>query len=131
MGRSTLALLAAGAAVAATLALPGTASAAAPSGCSEKHVCFYTGKDYSGKVCMWSAADPDWQEGAIKCSWAKDSVVKSIYNNGTSSNWSGVAYYLEDDYEDRVGCTKQGKGGNLAGTYKVRSHQWIKGSCGS
>lgn len=130
MTRTALAALAAGAAVAATLALPGTASAA-PSGCLEEYVCFYSGKDYTGDRCIWSQSDPDWWNGFISCSWADDKNVKSVFNNGTSDRFTGVAYYLDKDYEDRVGCTKQGKGGNLAGTYKVRSHRWIDGSCGS
>ncbi len=131
--RSTLAVLAAGAAAAATLVLPGSASAAAaaPPPCPDKYVCFYTGKDYTGEMCMWSQSDPDWQKGHIKCSWSDDTKVKSIKNKGTSDNWSGVAYYHEKDYGNRKGCTKQGKGGNLAGTYTLRSHKWIKGSCGA
>ncbi|MEY9993689.1 hypothetical protein ABIE67_005721 [Streptomyces sp. V4I8] len=132
--RSTLAVLAASAAAAATLVLPGSATAAAaaaPPPCPEKYVCFYTGADYTGEMCMWSQADPDWQNGSIKCSWSDDTKVKSIKNRGTGSTFSGVAYYHEKDYGNRKGCTKQGKGGNLAGTYTLRSHQWIKGSCGS
>ncbi|MZD05792.1 hypothetical protein GTW43_11945 [Streptomyces sp. SID5785] len=129
--RSAFAALAVGAAAAATLAVPGTASAASPPPCPDKYVCFYTGSDYSGDMCMWSQTDPDWQSGNIKCSWSSTKNVKSIKNKGTSSNWSGVAYYAGKDYSTRKGCTKQGKSGNLAGTYKLRSHRWIKGTCGS
>lgn len=131
--RTMFAGLAAGVATAATLVMPGSANAAAsaPPPCPEKYVCFYTGSNYTGDMCMWSQADPDWRNGNIKCSWSATKNVKSIKNNGTSSNWSGVAYYSGKDYGTRKGCTKQGKKGNLAGTYKLRSHRWIKGTCGS
>jgi hypothetical protein len=41
-----------------------------------------------------------------------------------------VAFYASTNNNDRIGCTRQQQGGNLAGTYKVRSHQWITGNCG-
>ncbi|MEW2614359.1 peptidase inhibitor family I36 protein [Streptomyces sp. NPDC047880] len=94
-----------------------------------RHVCFWTGANFTGSKCSWDVADPDWQSGAVRCSWAATTNVKSVWNAGTSSS-SGVAYYRGADYSDRVGCTRQQHGGNLAGTYKVRSHRWISGSCG-
>ncbi|MEH0419038.1 peptidase inhibitor family I36 protein [Streptomyces sp. B21-083] len=60
-------------------------------------VCFWTGANFTGQKCSWDAADPDWQGGSIRCSWAATTNVKSVWN---------------------------------AGTYKVRSHKWISGSCG-
>lgn len=70
-----------------------------------------------------------WQSGSVRCSWAATTNVKSVWNAGTGSS-TGIAYYLGADYEDRIGRTRQQHGGNLAGTYKVRSHKWISGSCG-
>lgn len=67
----------------------------------------------------------------ISCSWADDKNVKSVFNNGTGSRFTGVAYCLDKDCRNRVGCTKQGKVGNLAGSYEVRSHRWVDGACGS
>lgn len=98
--------------------------------CSSGNVCFWTGSGGTGSRCMWSVADPNWVTGAIKCSWAATSYVRSVMNRGTSSSFTGVAYYLTIDYDNRIGCTKQGNSGNLAGTYELRSHRWITTSCG-
>ncbi len=81
-------------------------------------------------MCKWSDADPDWQKGAIVCSWSATTNVKSVYNAGTSTSLTGVVYYSGADYTTRKGCTKQQQGGNLAGTYKLRSHEWTDGNCG-
>ncbi|MFE3407205.1 peptidase inhibitor family I36 protein [Streptomyces mirabilis] len=128
-----LATLAVSAAAATTLALPASASAAPASAaavdCASGDVCFWTGFNFTGSKCSWSVADPDWQSGAIKCSWAATTNVKSVWNAGTGS-YSGVAFYANTNYNGRIGCTRQQQGGNLAGTYKVRSHQWITGNCG-
>ncbi|MFJ4537914.1 hypothetical protein ACIP39_18390 [Streptomyces tibetensis] len=42
----------------------------------------------------------------------------------------GPGPYRGADHSDRVGCTRRQHGGDLAGTYKVRSHRWISGSRG-
>lgn len=126
-------MLALGSTVAAAVLLvsgAATPAYAATYSCSSGHVCFYTGRDGTGKVCTWSAADPDWTSGSIVCSWATTTNVASIFNNGTSSNLTGVVYYKSKDYQNRAGCTKQGGTGNLAGTYKVLSHRWTDGYCG-
>ncbi|MFF0158867.1 peptidase inhibitor family I36 protein [Streptomyces sp. NPDC005263] len=125
-----LAALAVSAAVATTLALPTSASAAPTAvDCATGHICFWTGANFTGSKCSWDTADPDWQSGDVRCSWAATTNVKSVWNAGTG-DFSGVAYYKGANYSDRVGCTRQQQGGNLAGTYKVRSHKWITGSCG-
>lgn len=128
-----LAVLAVSAAAATALAVPTSASAAqaAPTAvdCASGHICFWTGANFTGQKCAWNVADPDWQGGAVRCSWAGTTNVKSVWNAGTSSS-TGVAYYRGANYDDRIGCTRQQHGGNLAGTYKVRSHKWISGSCG-
>ncbi|CAM5626018.1 peptidase inhibitor family I36 protein [Streptomyces purpurascens] len=127
------AVLAVSAAAITTLAVPSSASAApaAPAAvdCATGHICFWTGANFTGSKCAWDVADPDWQGGAVRCSWAATTNVKSVWNAGTG-DYSGVAYYRGANYSNRVGCTRQQHGGNLAGTYKVRSHQWISGSCG-
>lgn len=118
-------------AMAAGLALvvPGSANAATFS-CPAGNVCFYTGDNGTGQKCVWSVADPDWRNGAIQCSWAADKNVRSVFNNGQNPNLTGVVYYRGANYHDRVGCTRQGQKGNLAGTYKLRSHKWTDGHCG-
>lgn len=81
-----LATLAVSAAAATTLALPASASAAPASAaavdCASGDVCFWTGFNFTGSKCSWSVADPDWQSGAIKCSWAATTNVKSVWNAG-------------------------------------------------
>ncbi|MFL6122180.1 peptidase inhibitor family I36 protein [Actinophytocola sp.] len=135
VGTSGIAAAAPAAAGATTVAPAGTAvddetgAELAAWSCSSGNVCFYTGPDGTGSRCMWSVADPDWATGSIVCSWARTTNVKSVWNRGTSSA-SGVAFYSGTNYSGRIGCTRQGQSGNLAGTYKVRSHQWISGSCG-
>lgn len=97
--------------------------------CESEHVCFWNGFNGTGGRCMWDVADPDWTSGNIVCSWATTSNVRSVMNLGLSSA-TGVAYYTSTGYSNRIGCTKQQHGGNLAGTYQLRSHQWISGNCG-
>ncbi|MEV7541573.1 peptidase inhibitor family I36 protein [Streptomyces sp. NPDC089915] len=97
--------------------------------CGSGNVCFWTEFNFTGQRCAWSEADPDWLSGSIRCSWAGTTNVKSAFNAGVSSA-TGVAYYLGTDYTDRIGCERRQHGANLAGTYKVRSHRWISGSCG-
>ncbi len=98
--------------------------------CTPGHVCFWNEFGGTGGRCMWEVADPDWTAGSIKCSWATSRNVKSVYNAGTSSSLTGVVFYKNTGYNTRIGCTRQGKKGDLAGTYQVRSHQWTNGSCG-
>ncbi|MFF0203387.1 peptidase inhibitor family I36 protein [Streptomyces sp. NPDC005017] len=129
-----LAVLTVSAAAATALALPTSSASAAPVkpaavDCPSGHVCFWTGANFTGSKCQWNEADPDWQGGNVRCSWAATTNVKSVWNAGTSSA-TGVAYYLGANYSNRIGCTRQQHGGNLAGTYKVRSHKWISSSCG-
>lgn len=62
--------------------------------CAAGNVCFYTGSNGTGSKCSWSVADPDWRTGSIVCSWAATTNVRSVWNNGTSSSYSGVRYYL-------------------------------------
>jgi hypothetical protein len=106
-----------------------TGQALAAWDCATGNVCFWTGFGGTGSRCMWDVADNDWTSGTYKCSWATTKNVKSVYNAGTSSA-TGVAYYKDTGHNTRVGCTKQGKKGDLAGTYELRSHKWISTSCG-
>lgn len=119
-------------ALAAALSLPGAAEAAPAEwgACASGNVCFYTGYDGTGSKCSWSVADPDWTQGDTRCSWSQTTNVRSVWNRGTSSSYTGVAYYQWADYNTRKGCTVQGARGNLAGTYKLKSHRWIDGNCG-
>ncbi|MDT0446347.1 peptidase inhibitor family I36 protein [Streptomyces johnsoniae] len=104
--------------------------ARAAAACTSGWVCFWSGHNFSGSKCQWDVADRDWLGGAARCSWSKGTAVKSVFNAGVSGGLTGVAYYTGVDYTNRIGCTPQGLGGNLAGTYTVRSHRWINTSCG-
>lgn len=126
----TKASVAAGATVLAGLGLGAAAAPAqakeAAYSCPSGSVCFYSGDNGSGSRCVWSGNDNDWRNGDIQCSWAADKNVRSIYNNGTSG--MVVIYYSGANYQTRKGCTTKGTKGNLAGTYKLRSHKWAN-SC--
>lgn len=104
-------------------------AAASAWSCPSGNVCFWDGANGTGNRCSWNIADSDWRGGLVTCSWSAQRPVRSIRNAGTSSA-SGVAYYLSRNYVNRVGCTRQGSQGNLAGTYLVYSHRWVSGSCG-
>ncbi|MBB1242134.1 peptidase inhibitor family I36 protein [Streptomyces durbertensis] len=123
--RATLAAGAAVAASAAVLMAPGTANAASYSDCKKGNICFYTGSNGTGHMCQWDGNDSDWRGGGITCSWAGTHNVKSVYNNGFASGYKDVVYYTGANYQNRIGCTKVGNQGNLAGTYKLRSHKWV------
>ncbi|MGW0563024.1 peptidase inhibitor family I36 protein [Streptomyces sp. NPDC003016] len=125
-GLGTAALLAT---VSAPMASAAPADAQEWGACASGNVCFYTGTSGTGSKCSWSVADEDWTQGSIRCSWSQTHHVKSVWNRGTSSA-SGVAYYQWANYNTRKGCTPQGARGNLAGTYMLKSHRWISGSCG-
>jgi hypothetical protein len=107
-----------------------TGAALAAWDCDLGDVCFYTGFGGTGSRCAWDVADPDWTSGSIRCSWATTTPVKSVYNRGTDSRFTGVVFYRNTGYNNRIGCTRQGQKGDLAGTYQVRSHQWTTGNCG-
>jgi hypothetical protein len=99
--------------------------------CPSGHICFWNARDGQGERCAWDVADPDWASGSVRCSWALTTNVQSVYNNGTSSDGStGVTYYRQGNFSGRIGCTRNGQRGNLAGTYKIRSHKWTRGACG-
>ncbi|MFI9554782.1 peptidase inhibitor family I36 protein [Nonomuraea endophytica] len=109
------------------------ATTAAPSNCDEKGVaCFYTKKNFKGKICTWEFADRDTFKGDPSCDWmAAGTAPKSIYNNGTSDDGStGIAYYRKKNYGGgRIGCTKNGKGGNVSMSVP-RSLKWVSNKCG-
>lgn len=106
------------------LTVAATPAHAAYADCKSGNICFYTGDNGTGKMCQWTGNDDDWRNGAIQCSWAADNNVRSVYNNGVSGTYTAVIYYSGANYQTRKGCTTLGKKGNLAGTYKLRSHKW-------
>lgn len=92
--------------------------------CSSNSICFYTGSDGTGSKCEWYEHDTDWLSGSTTCSWGGTTNVRSIWNRKSVA----VKYYSGANYTGYIGCTKPGIAGNLAGTYKVRSHMLVS-SC--
>ena len=118
----------------------GTAAYAGPSSppttaaawsCPAGAICFWDDFGGVGQRCYWYQADDDWLAGNLVCPWSDEKPVKSVFNNGRSPAYTGVAFYSSAGFVDRKGCTRQGQKGNLRGDYKVRSHRWIQSSCGS
>jgi len=100
--------------------------------CPSGNICVWTGADGNGSRCTWSDADPDWQGGSIRCSWSASTKVQSVFNNGTSSSFTGVQVYRNANYGSPFFCAPQGNhvrwiitnGGIL-----LRSHRWISSTC--
>jgi hypothetical protein len=94
--------------------------------CPSQYVCFYSGDNGTGSRCAWTGQDNDWLAGTIVCSWARNTRVQSVWNNGTSG--TGVSYYTSFNFSGRVGCTASGTRGNFAGNngagYFLQSHRW-------
>jgi hypothetical protein len=104
----------------------GTASAAPNQiDCPAGYACFYTGPNFTGQKCQWTSADP---QHADDCSWAGDTVVRSVWNNGTSSAYVGVCFYRLPNYDTsgQVSFLPQGHRENLGAGWKVLSHKWVR-----
>ncbi|MEU6328381.1 peptidase inhibitor family I36 protein [Streptomyces sp. NPDC047049] len=82
----------------------------------------------SGYFCIYS----DWNGGGTRCQWSQSSKantaddcsfiqrgqnVRSVWNNTRHR----VQYYTQTNYHARVGSTPSGAGGNLQGSYQIRS----------
>lgn len=81
-----------------------------------------------GKFCIYSG----WDGGGTRCQWGSEKVANtadlcSFIRNGKKvlSVWNGtghrVQYYTQTNYNARVGSTTAGHGGNLQGSYQIRS----------
>lgn len=90
------------------------------SDCPEGDICFFTEKNGRGDMCNWNTYDEDWTSGFVRCSWATTKNVCSVFNRTRFR----VEYFKSAKYEDRVGSTRSGVAGNLACTYKLRSHRY-------
>ncbi|WP_030753057.1 peptidase inhibitor family I36 protein [Streptomyces sp. NRRL S-31] len=107
---------AAPAATASAPATPKTSAAAAVFRCDPGHFCIYS----------------DWDGGGTRCQWTSEKVANtadlcSFIRNGKNvrSLWNGtghrVQYYKQTNFNARVGSTAAGHGGNLQGSYQIRS----------
>ncbi|MGM1059025.1 hypothetical protein [Saccharothrix sp. Mg75] len=101
--------------------------------CDWNNVCFWPEYNGVGARCMWSVDDPNWTSGSVTCSWAAVLNARSVMNMKSTANGGGigVVYYKKSNNSDRAGCTRPEHGGNLSGTYQIRSHRWMpSGGCG-
>ncbi|GGW65380.1 peptidase inhibitor family I36 protein [Streptomyces xantholiticus] len=134
LGTRSIRIALTGAAVAsfAMIMPPASASEAVPppayADCPSGSVCFYTGTGGTGSRCTWSNADPDWTSGSVTCSWARTQPARSMYNHGTSSAYTAVAFYTGANYTSYNGCMGQGWAGNIGPAY-LRSHKWVTFAC--
>ncbi|KRV48163.1 peptidase inhibitor [Wenjunlia vitaminophila] len=82
----------------------------------------------AGHFCIYS----DWNGGGARCQWSQDKKANtaddcSFIQRGQNvrSVWNGTGhrkqYYKSTNYHDRVGSTRAGTGGNLQGSYQIRS----------
>lgn len=98
-----------------------TAAPAAPTGtaaynCSPGYFCIYSGWNGSGTRCQWSQSR--LANTADNCSFIQSGQnVKSVWNK----TGHRVQYYTHTNYNSRVGSTPSGQGGNLQGSYQIRS----------
>lgn len=107
--------------------------------CPVDSLCFFSGHNGTGDLCVWQGDDPDWASGTEACAWADTNPVRSIFNN-VDGERAAVAYFRGTDYKpadadrrrlaQRTGCSPENSMGNLAGTYAPRSHKMIT-SCSS
>jgi hypothetical protein len=128
MRKASTVLAAAFVALTAAFATVPSAASAAPvlraySNCASGDICFYTGVNGTGQMCAWDGNAYSWHA----CSWGETTNVRSVVNKGTGGAGSRrhVVYYHDSGYINRIGCTKQGVQGNLAGTYTIGSHKWV------
>ncbi|MEV4342126.1 peptidase inhibitor family I36 protein [Streptomyces sp. NPDC049590] len=100
----------------ATAQAPAGTRAAAAFHCDPGHFCIYSGWDGGGTRCQWTAEKV--ANTADLCSFIRNGKnVLSLWN-GTGHR---VQYYTQTNYNARVGSTAAGHGGNLQGSYQIRS----------
>ncbi|MCW7941314.1 peptidase inhibitor [Streptomyces hygroscopicus] len=97
-------------------AAPGNSAHRAAYNCSPGYFCIYSDWNGGGTRCQWS--QPSKANTADDCSFIQRGYnVRSVWN-GTGHR---VQYYTQTNYQHRVGSTPAGAGGNLQGSYQIRS----------
>ncbi|MFH9656837.1 peptidase inhibitor family I36 protein [Streptomyces sp. NPDC017248] len=110
----------------ATSAPATTVAASAPSASGSGAAATY--RCDPGNFCIYSS----WDGGGTRCQWTSEKIANtadqcSFIRNGKNvlSLWNGtghrVQYYTQTNYHSRVGSTPAGHGGNLQGSYQIRS----------
>lgn len=95
--------------------------------CGVGNVCYYTGQDGTGQKCEWTNADDNHAAAPVVCSWAANTIVRSVFNNGRDPDFAGVCSYRNAGYDSRALWLRQGFAVNTNGTYRVMSHKWVEG----
>ncbi|MFE7358615.1 peptidase inhibitor family I36 protein [Streptomyces sp. NPDC057543] len=91
-------------------------SARASYSCSPGYFCIYSDWNGGGTRCQWS--DKKRANTADDCSFIqRGKNVRSVWN----ATGHRVQYYTQTNYNARVGSTPAGSGGNLQGSYQIRS----------
>lgn len=97
-------------------AAPAAAASPAAYSCSRGYFCIYSDWNGGGTRCQWSQASK--ANTADDCSFIqRGQNVRSVWNN----TGHRVQYYTQTNYHARVGSTPSGAGGNLQGSYQIRS----------
>ncbi|MDU0292206.1 peptidase inhibitor family I36 protein [Saccharothrix longispora] len=107
-----------------------TASTTAPAAAVEPQAEPRAYNCTAGYFCIYS----DWNGGGTRCQWPDEKKANTADNcsfiqNGANvrSVWNStdhrVQYYTSTNYNNRVGSTPSGAGGNLQGNYQIRSFQ--------
>lgn len=110
------ALVTAFGAVPAATAAPAAAGNLAAYNCTPGYFCIYSDWNGGGTRCQWSQSSK--ANTADDCSFIqRGQNVRSVWN-GTGHR---VQYYKHTNYQERVGSTPAGAGGNLQGSYQIRS----------
>lgn len=93
----------------------GDVGTAAYSDCPSGYICFWSGANGEGLRCTFGRNYPDV---LAACSWMRNEVIPNSVYNRTAYRYH---YYLDANYEGRIGSTVAGDSGNLSGRYLVGS----------
>ncbi|MFF3515188.1 peptidase inhibitor family I36 protein [Streptomyces sp. NPDC002573] len=105
-------------AVPAATATPTLPSSRAAYNCSPGYFCIYNNWNGGGTRCQWSQSR--LANTADNCSFIRRGQnVRSVWN----ATGHRVQYYTQTNYHARVGSTPAHAGGNLQGSYQIRSFQ--------
>ena len=113
---ASVALTAVLGAVPAAAAAPTTTAHLNGFSCPVGQFCIYSGYKGQGDRCHWPQSS--------KANTADDcAFIRRGHNVGSVWNGTGhrVQYYTQTNFHNRVGSTKPGAGGNLMGSYQIRS----------
>ncbi|MWA11700.1 peptidase inhibitor family I36 protein [Streptomyces sp. BA2] len=95
---------------------PTVISSRAAYDCTPGHFCIYSEPNGEGMLCQWS--QPSTAETAANCPF-----INWGQNVGSVRNATGhlVQYYKQANYRTPAGPIPHGAGGNLEGSYQIRS----------